>query len=150
MADYYTRFSTSIPYRTQQERLWLLAQLGEQGQDQDENDWYCDYEDDHDKKTIWVHSEESGNPHALANLIARFQTRFDISTPWTIGWANTCSRPRIDAFDGGALAVYKGKICVASPHKLINQWIARQQRKEQKTKLAPPENSSALSPTQHS
>lgn len=128
MANYYTSFSTLIPYRTRREQLWLLAQLEAQDTSADEDGPYCSYTHHPKEQAVWVYTEESGNVEGLADLVARFQLRFAIPTPWILEWANTCSRPVLDAFGGGAIAVYQGKIQTFWPQGLAERWIARQKR----------------------
>lgn len=130
MANYYTAFSTQIPYRTRPEQLWLLAQLDAQDTSAEDGGPYCQYEHMPKDQAVWVYSEESGNIDGLADLVARFQTRFTSDTPWILEWANTCSRPILDSFSGGAVVVYKGTIHGICPHDLAKQWIAKQIKKE--------------------
>lgn len=132
MANYYSQFSTHIPYRTRQEELWLLAQLDAQDTSADDDGPYCNYVHHPKEHALWVYTDESGNVDGLANLVARFQTRFSIPTPWILEWANTCSRPVLDSFSGGAIAVYQGHIHNICPHSLAERWIAQQQRKGQR------------------
>lgn len=130
MADYYTHFSTLIHFRDRKEQLWLLAQLDAQDTSAEDEGPYCNYKDEPNNQAVWVYTEESGNVNGLADLVARFQTRFAIPTPWILEWANTCSRPVLDSFSGGAIAVYKGKIHHIWPHDLAKRWIKQQTRKE--------------------
>ncbi|TKB71235.1 MAG: hypothetical protein E8D46_17870 [Nitrospira sp.] len=134
MANYYTSFSTHIKYRNREEQLWLLAQLDAQDTSADDDGPYCNYEDDPKEQAVWVYTEESGNVDGVADLVARFQTRFTIPTPWILEWANTCSSPRLDSFSGGAMAVYKGNSHTIWPHGLAERWIKQQERKAQKTR----------------
>lgn len=133
MANYYSQFSTHIPYRTRKEELWLLAQLEAQDTSGDDDGPYCNYAHHPKAQAVWVYTEESGNVDALANLVARFQTRFAIPTPWTLEWANTSSRPVLDSFSGGAIVVYNGKIHYISPRDLAERWIKQQIKRRART-----------------
>jgi len=61
----------------------------------------------HDNKegTVWVGSEDSGDVDYTADLVQAFLRRFDLDRVISFQWANTCSRPRLDAFGGGALVI---------------------------------------------
>lgn len=141
MADYYTRFSTLIPYRTRREQLWLLAQLDAQDTSADDDGPYCSYAHQPKEQAVWVYTEESGNVNGLADLVARFQLRFAIPTPWILEWATTCSRPILDSFSGGAIAVYQGKIQTFWPQGLAERWIKQQVRRQ--TRAQPQETTHA-------
>ena len=61
----------------------------------------------HDDKegTVWVGSEDSGDVDYAADLAQAFLKRFDLDLVIGFEWANTCSRPRLDAFGGGAVVI---------------------------------------------
>jgi hypothetical protein len=61
----------------------------------------------HDEKegTVWVRSEDSGDVDYTADLVQAFLRRFDLDRVISFQWANTCSKPRLDAFGGGAVVI---------------------------------------------
>ena len=61
----------------------------------------------HDAKdgTVWVRSEESGDVEYAADLTQAFLRRFDLDRIVAFQLANTCSKPRLDAFGGGGVVV---------------------------------------------
>ena len=61
----------------------------------------------HDDKegTVWVRSEDSGDVDYTADLAQAFLKRFDLDLVVGFRWVNTCSRPRLDAFGGGAVVI---------------------------------------------
>jgi hypothetical protein len=61
----------------------------------------------HDDKegTVWVASEDSGDVDYTADLVQAFLRRFDLDRVVSFEWANTCSKPRLDAFGGGAVVI---------------------------------------------
>lgn len=61
----------------------------------------------HDDKegTVWVGSEDSGDVDYTADLAQAFLRHFDLDLVVSFEWANTCSRPRLDAFGGGAVVI---------------------------------------------
>ena len=54
---------------------------------------------------LWLFCEEHGAPWRVAELVQRFLARFRPETYWIIRFAETCSKPRVGAFGGGALFV---------------------------------------------
>jgi hypothetical protein len=61
----------------------------------------------HDDKdsAIWVSSEDSGDVDYTADLVQAFLRRFDLDLVVSFEWANTCSKPQLDAFGGGAVVI---------------------------------------------
>ena len=55
--------------------------------------------------TVWVRSEESGDVEYAAELTQAFLRRFDLDRIVAFEWANTCSKPRLDGFGGGAVVI---------------------------------------------
>jgi hypothetical protein len=109
MADYYTRFSFEIPNLTDGERTWLEAKLqaADEAWENDEVDapefdfgWSLEA-----GGSLWVHTDESGTPESAANLCEEFLAEFRPHQSIGFEWANTCSKPRTDAFGGGAVFV---------------------------------------------
>lgn len=58
-----------------------------------------------DGRTLWVYSEDSGTPEDAATLVQEFLGRFRPDDTLGFEWANTCSRPLVEAFGGGAVFV---------------------------------------------
>jgi hypothetical protein len=59
---------------------------------------------------LWVYAEESGDVEQVAYFVQLFLKQFAADGWWTLTWANTCSRPLIRQFSGGALLVTAGEI----------------------------------------
>ena len=128
MANNYTEFSEMIPCETKEQQAWLLQKLAVAIEfDDGEKVPTCAFETD--GKDVWVYTEDSVDLDALADVVAAFQVRFNIDKPWTLTWADTCSKPRISNFGGGGIVVYKGKThwmntwgwCTAEVHRLTEQ-----------------------------
>lgn len=51
---------------------------------------------------LWIHEEDSGDVESVVAFVLRLAEEFDLTGLWGFGHANTCSRPRLDAFGGGA------------------------------------------------
>jgi hypothetical protein len=51
---------------------------------------------------LWIRDDESGNVEAVTAFILRLAEELNLSGLWGFEHSNTCSRPRLDAFGGGA------------------------------------------------
>jgi hypothetical protein len=51
---------------------------------------------------LWLHDEDHGEPEYVIAFVLRCAEVFDLKGRWGFCWALTCSRPRLDAFGGGA------------------------------------------------
>jgi len=55
--------------------------------------------------TMWIHNDESGVPEHVAAMVQAFFKHFHIDSTFTLTWAETCSKPRVDEFSGGGFIV---------------------------------------------
>jgi hypothetical protein len=55
--------------------------------------------------TLWLCDDESGNPECVIAFVLLCAEAFNLTGLWGFEYANTCSRPRLDAFGGGAHAL---------------------------------------------
>lgn len=108
MPNNYNQFSEIIPCGTKEQQDWLMQEIAVAVEfDDGERVAACEFEAD--GKDVWVYSEDQGDLDALMDVVAAFQMRFNITEPWTLTWAGTCSKPLIGNFGGGGVVVYKGK-----------------------------------------
>ena len=70
---------------------------------------------------LWLHSSDGGID-AVCAFIQHLLERFDPRGHATLEWSNDCSKPRVDAFGGGAAVITAGKI----KHLNTGQWLHRQ------------------------
>jgi hypothetical protein len=54
---------------------------------------------------LWSVAEETGDPECAATLIQAFFAKFRPKDTHTLEWANTCSRPQVGEFGGGACLI---------------------------------------------
>ena len=122
MADYYTQFSFLLPIDEEadvtKEKIeeWLEL-LGEDRElqhfhpnEQEESEtWEAikdDFEMEMTRDGVWVYAEDGGEPQAAFMLTRDFLRHFHPDSKGiSIGWANVCSRPILDAYGGGAMVV---------------------------------------------
>ena len=121
MADYYTYFSAMFDLPIQHKEL--VDQLLENKLDPFEViDWesadeitpgFCyKWELDHGRQLacLWIYAEEGDdNVTNVATFVCYIQKRFQLEEPWGMEWSNSCSKPRLDAFGGGAVVCHLGK-----------------------------------------
>lgn len=101
MADYGLYFSTMIEGLTGPEKAWLRAEYtrlmdGEEG---------VGFDLKTDPEGAWIYAEGGGNPDQVADVVQAFLQRFRPSESWGMEWSLSCSKPRLDAFGGGAVFV---------------------------------------------
>jgi hypothetical protein len=120
MANNYTQFSEEISNLTQEEKDWIVSVLEVPINDTQESFYLKDWEGpgfewsfedkrhiepSHTYNTLWIYTEESGNIDNVAEFIQAFIKKFRPSYIFTISWADTCSKPRIHEFGGGAAVI---------------------------------------------
>ena len=136
MADYYVQFSETLDKLRPEEEKWLGEQLAADP-DTDCPVFLLDYEDrdpddpdygfewsfqgEGDERHLWVHAEDHGEVDRLAHLIQKFLKAFRPGECWSLSYANTCSKPRLDGFGGGAVFVTAGEIRTHSSGEFIFQ-----------------------------
>jgi hypothetical protein len=60
--------------------------------------------------SLWIYAQESGDVEQVAYFVQLFLKQFAPDGWWTLTWANTCSRPLIRQFSGGALLVTAAEV----------------------------------------
>ena len=128
MADYWTNVSFVVNELPAEAVQWLLG-LDEEfsGQDGDEefelpaNSEYMSevqsYRDEclmgygvsitKEGPDLWFHTDESFEVSYAAWLIERTLKKFDLDAAIGFEWSGDCSKPRVDAFGGGAVIITK-------------------------------------------
>jgi hypothetical protein len=123
MADYFTNFSLIVPLKDDAQKQYALnishiasthrfeetplpADFPEQLKDVME-DWTFELEVC--EEGIWLHSE-SGGIEAVCAFIQHLLQTFDTAAFVAFEWSHDCSKPRIDAYGGGAAVITKSEI----------------------------------------
>ena len=114
MADYYTELSFVYEFPselTDARRAELVAKLKSFEETyNDEYDTDCFLSGDEVKEThFWLHADEYPDLDWVTLLICELLDFFEDDTPQILTWANTCSKPRPDGFDGGAALIRRSK-----------------------------------------
>ena len=136
MADYFTCFSLVVNLPTQEAQDYALelhrqASGANQGEDlpkgfpeqltSQTEDWQFEVEADSPASGhgIWLHSEYGGID-AVCAFIQHLLQRFDPQGRVTFEWSHDCSKPRTDAYGGGAAIITAREIKTMS----TAQWLA--------------------------
>ncbi len=150
MADYFTNFSLIVPLpneAAQQYALDLahqafLLHLGEEEMPDDFpdslkeviEDWQFDTDpsDSSSGPGLWLHSN-NGGIDAVCAFLQHLLQRFDPEGHIALEWSNDCSKPRVDAYGGGAAVITARKI----KHINTGEWLHRQVARLPAKKPAP-------------
>jgi hypothetical protein len=114
MADYFTHFSCLLDVGTPDKAARALALFQElRAADQDADDpevagFDLVRQDAPEGSTLWIHDDEHGDVEAVIRFVLRLAEELDLTGLWGFQYALTCSRPRLDAFGGGAHVIDLG------------------------------------------
>lgn len=107
MADYFTSFSCLLDVGTSERAMRALALyrvFSEELEREDDTQigFLLDIDPMDSGTQLWIHDDGSGDPEHVITFVERCTRALDLSGRWGFEWANTCSKPRLDAFGGGA------------------------------------------------
>jgi hypothetical protein len=107
MADYFTHFSCVLDVGTPDnaaEALDLYNQFHDEGQSEDppSDGFLISIQPEHGGTKLWMRDDTTGDPERLIQFVKRCAAQFSLTGRWGFQYANTCSRPRLEAFGGGA------------------------------------------------
>lgn len=114
MADYFTHFSCLIDVGTAEKAaraLALFADLRAADQDADDPEvsgFDLTRQDAPEGSILWLHDDEHGDVEAVIRFVLRLAEDLDLTGLWGFQHALTCSRPRLDAYGGGAHVIDLG------------------------------------------
>jgi hypothetical protein len=140
MADYFTNFSLviSLANETEQEYALELAHKASLAQQGDElpndfpkalvdmiEDWHFETVADNSgtKHRLWLHSIYGG-VDAVCLFIQHLLQKFDLQGKVSFEWSHDCSKPRVDAYGGGAAFITAQEIRTMSTAAWVNDQIA--------------------------
>jgi hypothetical protein len=114
MADYFTHFSCLLDVCSPDKAaraLSLFQSLRDADQDAEDSEvagLTLVRQDAPEGSTLWIHDDDHGDVEAVIRLVLRLAEELDLTGLWGFQYALTCSRPRLDAFGGGAHVVDLG------------------------------------------
>lgn len=105
MANYYTQFSCVLDAGSPEKAQAALDIYRHDEPDEDGRVFADGFDlsinDDPSKSGLWIHSDE-GDVEAVIQFVLICAERLDLQGVWGFRYADTCSRPLLDGFDGGA------------------------------------------------
>ena len=107
MADYFTHFSCLLDVGTPENAaraLDLYNPLSAEGESEEppSEGFLLSIQPEHGGTNLWMRDDVTGDPERLIQFVKRCATEFRLTGLWGLQYANSCSRPRIDGFGGGA------------------------------------------------
>lgn len=118
MANNYLQFSCVLPVTEPAERAWWERLLATQ--DDEDGDLlrivdpdgfgYRGFGAELDDDGVWFYADEFGDPDRVARVVQEFFRQCDKDGFFGFEWAETCSKPRVDEFSGGAVLVTADEI----------------------------------------
>ncbi len=114
MADYFTHFSCLLDVGSPDQAARALAMFQElRAADQHVDDpevagFDLGRQDAPEGSTLWIHDDEHGDVEAVIRFVLRLAEELHLTSLWGFQYALTCSRPRLDAFGGGAHVIDLG------------------------------------------
>lgn len=114
MAGYFTHFSCVLDVSSPDKAaraLALFQSLREADQDAEDPEvagFDLVRQDAPEGSTLWLHDDDQGDVEAVIRFVLRLAEEFDLTGHWGFQYALTCSRPRLDAFGGGAHVIDLG------------------------------------------
>ena len=110
MADYFTHFSCLLDVGTPENAarsLELYSALSEEdGSDEPFSEGFLlSIQPEQGGTELWIRDDVTGDPERVIRFVKRCATAFGLKGRWGFQYANTCSKPRLDGFGGGAHAL---------------------------------------------
>jgi hypothetical protein len=130
MADHFTHFSCLLDVGTPERAaraIDFFVALRDEVDKSEESQFHgfdLSVQDGPESGVLWIHDDESGDVEAVTAFILRLAEELDLFGLWGFEHSNTCSRPRLDAFGGGAHLIDLGArkvICWVNTHT----WLAQ-------------------------
>lgn len=129
MADYFTHFSCLIDVGTSANAVRamdLYVQLRDEDDLTDDprfSGFDLSRQDGPESSILWIHDDDSGDVESVIAFVLRLAAELDLTGLWGFEYANTCSRPRLDAFGGGAHVIDLGARTTIGWTN-TNEWLA--------------------------
>ncbi|OWU66722.1 hypothetical protein [Marinibacterium profundimaris] len=107
MADYFTHFSCLLDVGTPEQAaraLDLYNALSDENAagDPPSDGFLLSIQPEHGGTQLWMRDDGTGDPEHVIQFVKRCAKEFGLTGLWGMQYANTCSKPRVDGFGGGA------------------------------------------------
>jgi hypothetical protein len=114
VADYFTQFSCTLDVGTPDKAvtaLDLFLRLREEDEASDDPEFSgfaLSLPDGPGSSVLWFHDDCQGDVEGVIRFVLRLAEDLDLTGLWGFDYALTCSRPRLEAFGGGAHVIDLG------------------------------------------
>jgi len=136
MANYYINFSLEFNI-TDEERKWLDTQLSSETPEfeiDDDSEHWPDFQWGLQSDTIWIHSDGESNLEQVIDLCSGLLNHFDSNKKIGFEWSLDCSKPRTDAYGGGAVCISKDKVVSMNTGSWLNTELNKTQEPKKSRK----------------
>lgn len=134
MADYYTHISLMVDNLTQDEEAWLRTYINNQDETPNEDNGYLGFSYDFQDKGLWIYFDDSGYIGAVADMLQEFLFIFRPDEIITFCWSDGCSKPRLDAYGGGAVAISSSEWLAENTYDLAEKLSERLRKNLEKNR----------------
>ena len=124
MADYYTSFSFMLPPVAPQYAEAAKTWLSDWHNRMDDDDWNSyGISLKANGGGFWIHHDGSGDVEAAIEIVQSYLELIDAPNHHGVyfSWANTCSKPRLNSFDGGAAVVTRGDYLIVNSNDVLRE-----------------------------
>jgi hypothetical protein len=106
MADFFTHFSCVLDVGTPDNaaralKLYQVFMDDAAHEDVPPDGFLLSIEPEHGATKLWIRDDVTGDPQQVILFVRRCAEAFALTGRWGFQWANSCSRPRVNAFGGG-------------------------------------------------
>jgi hypothetical protein len=110
MADYFTHFSCLLDVGTAENaarafELYNALCDENAAEDPPSEGFLLSIQHEHGGTQLWMRDDGTGDPEHVIQFVKRCANEFGLTGRWGFQYANTCSKPRVNAFGGGAHAL---------------------------------------------
>lgn len=107
MADYFTHFSCLLDVGAPENAARALEIYEADCADgaleaQFSNGFFVSVPSEDARAQLWIRDEGAGDPESVIRFVKICAAEFGLSGCWGFQYSNTCSKPRLDGFGGGA------------------------------------------------
>jgi hypothetical protein len=109
MANYYCEGSSVLPVpEEKREEAQKIIDRCVASLENDNDEGYVGCAVSLEREGVWFHSDESYNTDHVEYIARELINELEIDEPFYCSWTYACSKPRIDAFGGGAFVIKRG------------------------------------------
>ncbi len=111
MADHFAHFFCLLHVGTPENASRAIALYNSASPDADfplSDGFALSLQGDEGTSKLWIHDDGSGDPERVIAFVLLCAQEFDLKGLCGFQYANTCSKPRLDAFGGGAHVIDLG------------------------------------------